>query len=83
MLAFAISVAKVAIVAGFTGVHGLKVIFNIYTAVNSCQFEIMPMDFEPISRIMVQNHNFAQITIMVQNGLLAESQDHDHGPYEF
>ena len=51
-------------------------------AENSWQFEIMPMDFAPISQIMVQNHHFAQIMTMVQNGLFAKSQDHAHGPYE-
>ena len=53
------------------------------TAENSWQFGIMPMDFEPISQIMVQNHHNAQITTMVQNSLSAISQYHAHGPYEF
>ena len=54
-----------------------------FTAVNSWRFEIMTMDFAPISEIMVQNPPYAQIMTMVQYGLSAKSQDHAHGPYEF
>ena len=34
IFAFALSVAKVAEVAGFTGVHGLKLMFNIYNIIH-------------------------------------------------
>ena len=68
------------------------IFYYIFTAVNSWQFEIMPMDFDPVSQIMGQNPIYALIRIMGQNGLSANPQimpmdhmsfncsDHDHRP---